>query len=355
MIPINIYDFETIARDKLTQMAYDYYRSGSHDEITLSENCEAFKRIFLKYRILIDVSKRDLSTEVLGQNISMPLLIAPTAFHKMAHPDGEVATAKAAGDAGTIMILSTLSNSDVEDVVKATDGPVWFQLYVYKDREVTKELVERITKAGCKALVLTVDAPMLGTRERDVRNRFNLPEGLSVKNLLPLNKDKLPVMDDSGLAGYVQKHLDPSLSWKDIEWLRSITNLPIILKGIACKEDAALSVLHGANGIVVSNHGGRQLDTCRATIDVLPEVSDTVNGKIEILLDGGIRRGTDILKAVALGAKAVLIGRPVLWGLVADGHAGVSSVLSIFKKEFDIAMALCGCDSVKKITKELVC
>ncbi|HMQ68954.1 MAG TPA: alpha-hydroxy acid oxidase [Ignavibacteria bacterium] len=354
MIPINIYDFEIIARDKLTQMAYDYYRSGSHDEITLSENIEAFKRIFLKYRVLIDVSKRDLSTEVLGQKISMPLIIAPTAFHKMAHPDGEVATAKAAGAAGTIMILSTLSNSDVEDVVKATPGPVWFQLYVYKDRAVTKELVERITKAGCKALVLTVDAPVLGTRERDVRNKFNLPEGLSVKNLLPLNKDKLPVIDDSGLAGYVQNHLDPSLSWKDIEWLKSITNLPVIIKGIACKEDAALAVLHGADGIVVSNHGGRQLDTSRATIDVLPEVSDTVNGKIEILLDGGIRRGTDILKAVALGAKAVLTGRPVLWGLGADGQAGVSAVLEIFRNELDIAMALSGCDSVKKISKDLI-
>jgi 4-hydroxymandelate oxidase len=354
VIPINISDFEIIARDKLTQMAYDYYRSGSHDEITLSENTEAYKRIFLKYRVLIDVSSRDLSTEVLGQKISMPLIIAPTAFHKMAHPDGEIATAKAAGDAGTIMILSTLSNSDVEDVVKATSGPVWFQLYVYKDREVTRELVERITKAGCKALVLTVDAPVLGTRERDVRNRFTLPEGLTVKNLLPLNKDKLPEVDDSGLTGYVNKYLDPSLSWKDIEWLKSITSLPIIIKGIACKEDAALSVIHGADGIVVSNHGGRQLDTSRATIDVLPEISETVNGEIEILLDGGIRRGTDMIKAVALGAKAVLIGRPVLWGLASDGQAGVLSVLNILKKEFDIAMALCGCDSVKKISKDLI-
>ena len=354
MIPINISDFEIIARDKLTQMAYDYYRSGSHDEITLSENTEAYKRIFLKYRVLIDVSSRDLSTEVLGQKISMPLIIAPTAFHKMAHPDGEIATAKAAGDAGTIMILSTLSNSDVEDVVKATSGPVWFQLYVYKDREVTRELVERITKAGCKALVLTVDAPVLGTRERDVRNRFTLPEGLTVKNLLPLNKDKLPEVDDSGLTGYVNKYLDPSLSWKDIEWLKSITSLPIIIKGISCKEDAALSVIHGADGIVVSNHGGRQLDTSRATIDVLPEISETVNGEIEILLDGGIRRGTDMIKAVALGAKAVLIGRPVLWGLASDGQAGVLSVLNILKKEFDIAMALCGCDSVKKISKDLI-
>lgn len=354
MIPVNISDFEIIAREKLSQMAYDYYRSGSHDEITLSENSEAYKRIFLKYRVLVNVSNRDLTTEVLGQKISMPLIIAPTAFHKMAHPEGEVATAKAAGNAGTIMTLSTLSNSEVEDVVKATSGPVWFQLYVYKDREVTRELVERITKAGCKALVLTVDAPVLGTRERDVRNRFTLPEGLSVKNLLPLNKDKLPEVDDSGLTGYVNKYLDPSLSWKDIEWLKSITNLPIIIKGISCKEDAALAVIHGADGIVVSNHGGRQLDTSRATIDVLPEISETVNGKIEILLDGGIRRGTDIVKAVALGAKAVLIGRPVLWGLASDGQAGVSAVLEIFRKELDIAMALCGCDSVKKISKDLI-
>lgn len=351
---VNITDYEKLAKEKLTQMAYDYYSSGANDEITLRENIDAYKRIFLKYRVLVDVSNIDMSTEVLGQKISMPLMIAPTAFHKMAHADGETAVAKAAGNAGTIMILSTLSNSDVEDVVKASSGPVWFQLYVYKDREVTKDLVKRAEKAGCKAIVLTVDAPFLGTRERDVRNNFNLPEGLSVKNLLPVKKDKLPESGDSNLSGYVQKYLDPSLSWKDVEWLRSITNLPVLIKGIACKEDALIAVEHGAAGIVVSNHGGRQLDTCRATIDVLPEVADAVQGKTEILIDGGIRRGTDILKAVALGAKAVLIGRPVIWGLTADGENGVKSVLGIFRKEFHLAMALCGCDSVDKIKRELI-
>ncbi len=351
---VNISDFENLAKEKLTQMAYDYYSSGANDEITLRENIDAYKRIFLKYRVLVDVSRIDMSTEVLGQKISMPLIIAPTAFHKMAHADGEAAVAKAAGSAGTIMILSTLSNTDVEEVVNATSGPVWFQLYVYKDREVTKELVRRAEVAGCRAIVLTVDAPFLGTRERDVRNNFTLPDGLSVKNLLPVNKGDLPESNESNLSGYVQEHLDPSLSWKDIAWLRSITELPVLIKGISCKEDALIAVEHGAAGIVVSNHGGRQLDTCRATIDVLPEVADAVQGKTEILIDGGIRRGTDILKAVALGAKAVLIGRPVIWGLTADGENGVKSVLGIFRKEFHLAMALCGCDSVDKINREYI-
>jgi 4-hydroxymandelate oxidase len=354
MQPVNIADFEMIARETLSQMAYDYYSSGANDEITLRENCDAFKRICLKYRVLVDVSKRDLSVEIFGQKISMPVMIAPTAFHKLAHPEGEVAVARAANAADTIMILSTLSNSDIEDVVNASIKPVWFQLYVYKDRKVTEELIKRAEEAGCKALVLTVDAPILGSRERDLRNKFNLPEGLSVKNLLPASKDKFPESDDSGLTIYVQKFLDPSLSWKDIDWLKSVTKLPLIIKGIACKEDSLLSLQHGADGIVVSNHGGRQLDTCRATIDVLPEVADAVQGKMEILIDGGVRRGTDILKALALGAKAVLIGRPIIWGLAADGENGVRSVLEIFRKELDLAMALCGCDSVGKITRELV-
>jgi isopentenyl diphosphate isomerase/L-lactate dehydrogenase-like FMN-dependent dehydrogenase len=348
---VNISDFENLAKEKLTQMAYDYYSSGANDEITLRENIDAYKRIFLKYRILVDVNKLDMSTEVLGHKISMPVMIAPTAFHKLAHTEGEVAVSKAAGAAGTIMILSTLSNSDVEEVVKASTGPVWFQLYVYKDREVTKELVRRAEDAGCKAIVLTVDAPYLGTRERDVRNKFTLPDGLSVKNLLPVKKGKLPESNESNLSGYVQEHLDPSLSWKDVAWLKSITKLPVLIKGISCKEDALLAVDHGVEGIVVSNHGGRQLDTCRATIDVLPEVAEAVQGKTEILMDGGIRRGTDIFKAVAFGAKAILIGRPVIWGLAVDGENGVKSVLQILRNELHLAMALCGCDSVNKISR----
>ncbi|MEO8665947.1 MAG: alpha-hydroxy acid oxidase, partial [Ignavibacteria bacterium] len=283
--------------------------------------------------------------------------IAPTAFHKMAHSEGEAAVAKAAGDAGTIMIVSTLSNTGIEDVVKASDeknGTVWFQLYVYKDRDATRDLIKRAVAAGCKAIVLTVDAPFLGTRERDVRNKFSLPAGLSVSNLIPASKENLPEKNTSGITSYFAEYLDPSLSWKDIEWIRSVTSLPLIIKGIACAEDAVLAAEHGIDGIVVSNHGGRQLDTCRATIDVLPEVADAVQGKIEILLDGGIRRGTDVIKAIALGAKAVLVGRPVIWGLAVGGQNGVSEVLEILRRETDLAMALCGCDSVNKILRELI-
>ncbi|MDQ3194588.1 MAG: alpha-hydroxy-acid oxidizing protein, partial [Bacteroidota bacterium] len=271
MTPVTISDLEVLAIEKLSQMAYDYYSSGANDEITLKENCDAYKRIFLKYRVLVDVSSRDLSTEVLGQKISMPVMIAPTAFHKMAHPEGEVAVAKAAGAAGTIMVVSTLSNTDIEDVVNAAgekNGKVWFQLYVYKDREATSDLIKRVDNAGCKAIVLTVDAPYLGTRERDVRNKFNLPVGLSVRNLIPSLKENLPEKNTSGITSYFADYLDPSLSWKDIEWIRSITTLPLFIKGIACSEDALLALKHGADGIIVSNHGGRQLDTCRATIDV---------------------------------------------------------------------------------------
>jgi 4-hydroxymandelate oxidase len=273
----------------------------------------------------------------------------------MADPSGEIGITKACSSEGIINILSTLSTTAVEEVVKASATPVWFQLYVYKDRGATKELVQRVISAGCKALVVTVDAPLLGKRERDVRNKFVLPDGIRVKNmsaaLTGANKNE----EDSELAGYFASELDPSLKWKDVEWFRSIAgNLPVILKGITCGEDAGLAVEHGVDGIIVSNHGGRQLDTCRATIDILPEVIVAAEGKIEILIDGGIRRGTDIIKALALGAKAVLLGRPMLWGLAIDGENGARKVLQILKKEFDLAMALCGCRCVKEISRELI-
>ncbi|MBK8981529.1 MAG: alpha-hydroxy-acid oxidizing protein [Ignavibacteria bacterium] len=353
--PITISDIEIIAKEKLHPHAFDYYSSGADDEITLKENCNAFNKIFLKYRVLVDVSKRDMSATVLGHKTSVPFLIAPTAFHKMAYPDGEIATAKAAGKAGTVMILSTLSNSTVEEVTEAASGPVWFQLYVFKDREITRDLIKRAEAACVKAIVITVDAPLLGQRVRDVKNKFDLPSGLTVKNLEKYFKEDLIVnKNDSGLASYVKENLDASLNWKDISWIRSVTKLPLILKGIACREDAILAAEHNVEGIVVSNHGGRQLDTCRATIDVLPEVADAVKGKTEIYLDGGIRRGTDILKSIALGADAVLIGRPVIWGLAYNGENGVTDALNILRKELDLAMALCGCADLKNITKDII-
>lgn len=351
---LNLNDFEVFARDKISESAYDYFRGGADDEITLLENSSAYKNIFLKYRVLRDVSNVDTSASFLGIKLSMPVLIAPTAFHKLAHPEGEIAVSKAASSEGIIMILSTLSNSDMEDVVNENDKMVMFQLYVYKDREITRELIQRAESAGMKAIVLTVDTPYIGKREKDIRNRFTLPEHLSVKNLLPVSKDKFPVVDNSGLAGYVSSHLDPSLSWKDIDWIKSVSKLPLVIKGIGCSEDALLSVENGADGIVVSNHGGRQLDTCRATIDVLPEIAESVSDKIEILIDGGIRKGTDVIKALALGAKAVLIGRPVIWGLAYDGEKGVKDVLNILRNEITLAMALCGVDKVKNINNELI-
>jgi len=357
---VSLFDFERAAAARLTKSALDYYASGAHDEITLRRNRQAFEQLAVHYRVLVDVSERDLSTRVLaaqggGHALSLPVMVAPTAFHRMAHPDGELATVRAAGAAGTIMILSTLSNTRVEEVVEAASGPVWFQLYVYRDREATKGLVERAEAAGCRALVLTVDAPRLGVRERDVRNRFELPEGLSVVNMLAEGKGAVvaPKMD-SGLAAYFASLIDPSLTFDDLEWLASITDLPVIVKGVVRGDDARRAVDHGACGVVVSNHGGRQLDTSPATIDVLPEVVEAIDGRAEVFVDGGVRRGTDVLKAVALGAKAVLVGRPVLWGLACDGQAGVERVLDLLRAELDLAMTLAGAPTLADVGRDLV-
>lgn len=355
MDAVNVFDLEAQALDLLDAPARDYYASGAHDEITLRENRAAFDRLRLHYRVLVDVSTRDASTSVLGTRIAMPLLVAPTAFHCMAHDDGELATVRAAGARGTIMILSTLSNTAVEEVVAAASGPVWFQLYIYKDRSATQGLVRRAEAAGCQALVLTVDAPLLGTRERDVRNRFHLPVGLHVQNMLPEGMGNLPAKAaESGLAAYFAELIDQAITFRDLEWLASITQLPVLVKGVVRGDDAARAVAHGAAGIIVSNHGGRQLDTSPATIDVLPEIAAAVGGRAEILLDGGVRRGTDVMKALARGARAVLVGRPMLWGLACDGQAGAERVLEILTDEFDVAMALAGCPDVAAITPDLV-
>ncbi|HWN66332.1 MAG TPA: alpha-hydroxy acid oxidase [Haliangium sp.] len=350
METVNVMDFERVARERLSPLAWDYYASGANDEITLRENRAAFDRLAIHYKVLVDVSARSPGTRVLGHDVSMPLLLAPTAFHRLAHPDGELATARAAGAAGTIMILSTLSNTRIEDVVAAASGPVWFQLYVYRDRRVTQALVERVEAAGCQGLVLTVDAPLLGRRERDVRNRFHLPEGLMLENMLPVGLEDLPPgVQDSGLAAYFAALLDPALSWADVAWLRSITRLPLVIKGIVRPDDALRAVDCGASAVMVSNHGGRQLDTSPATIDVLPAIVEAVGARAEILLDGGVRRGTDVLKAVALGARAVAIGRPVLWGLAAGGEQALGRMLGLLRDEIDLALALCGCTSMAEV------
>ena len=352
---LNLAELEAIARARLPQMAWDYYASGSDDELCVRRNCEAFGKILLHYRVLRDVSRRDPSTTVLGQKVAMPILVAPTAFHRLAHEDGELASVRGAGDAGTAFVLSTLSNTPIEDVVAAASGPVWFQLYVYRDRGATEALVRRVEAAGARALVLTVDAPLLGRRERDVKNRFALPAGLEIANLHAAGYARMPpASGDSGLAAYVAELLDPALTWDAIGWLRSVTKLPVVVKGIVRADDARRAVAAGAAGIVVSNHGGRQLDASPATIEVLARVVDAVAGGAEVLLDGGVRRGTDVVKALALGARAVLVGRPVLWGLAAGGRAGVAAALAMLRRELDLAMALCGCADIASIDRELV-
>ncbi|KAJ7981969.1 Peroxisomal (S)-2-hydroxy-acid oxidase [Quillaja saponaria] len=321
----NVSEYEAIAKQKLPKMVFDYYASGAEDQWTLQENRNAFSRILFRPRILIDVSKIDMATTVLGFKISMPIMIAPTAMQKMAHPEGEYATARAASSAGTIM--------------------------VYKNRNVVAQLVRRAERAGFKAIALTVDTPRLGRREADIKNRFTLPPFLTLKNFEGLDLGKMDKADDSGLASYVAGQIDRTLSWQDVKWLQTITKLPILVKGVLTAEDASLAVQAGADGIIVSNHGARQLDYVPATIQALEEVVKAAQGRVPVFLDGGVRRGTDVFKALALGASGIFIGRPVVFSLAAEGEAGVRKVLQMLREEFELTMALSGCRSLKEITR----
>jgi isopentenyl diphosphate isomerase/L-lactate dehydrogenase-like FMN-dependent dehydrogenase len=351
----NLGELEALARELLPQMTYDYYASGANDETTLRENRTAYERIALLPRMLVGVDATDMTTTVLGEHVSMPILIAPIALEGLAHPEGEIATVKAAGMAQTLMTLATLSTSSIEDAMAVASGPIWFQLYVFKDRDISAALVKRAEVAGCKAIVLTVDVPMLGKRERGMRTPLMLPEHLSVKNLWSAGLQGVPKgVTDSGLAPYLASLFDSALTWKDLEWLAGITKLPILVKGILRSDDALRAIKYGASGLIVSNHGGRQLDTTPATISVLPEIVDAVAGAVEVYVDGGIRRGTDVLKAVAYGARAVLVGRPILWGLAVGGEAGVKFVLEMLRQEFSLAMALSGCPRLASVTRDLV-
>ena len=350
-------------------MALDYYASGAGEEVTLRSNRTAFEAIELRPRVLVDVSRRDLTTRVLDRDWAMPVAIAPMAFQCLADPLGELATAKAAARFGTAMVLSTLSTPRLEDVAIASrsvtpspeasipnfGSPLWFQLYVHRDRTLTERLVERAQEAGYEALCVTVDAPILGTRKRDRKNQFCLPDGMTLANLVSLSDLSIAHTEgESGLFAYFAEQLDPSLTWSDLEWLRSLTSLPVVVKGILRGDDAKRALDCGIRGIVVSNHGGRQLDGAIASLDALPEVVDAVGDWVDVLVDGGIRQGTDVLKALALGAKAVLLGRPILWGLAVDGEAGAGRVLELLRAELDVAMALSGCPSLEAIDRSLV-
>ena len=351
----NLLELEDMARTKVPRATFDYIAGGAEDEVSLRRNREAFGRWALRPRILRDVSKRDTKTVLLGERVSMPVCVAPTSFHALVHPDGEVATARGTAAAETILIASTISTKPLEEIAAAADAPRWFQLYVYKDRAVTEGLVNRAVRVGYQALCLTADTPVLGRRERDERNAFTLPPGFGIANLKPAGLDGMPdVAQGSAFAQYVTDLLDSSLTWDDVDWLKSISPLPLVIKGIMTAEDAVLAVDHGIAGIVVSNHGGRQLDSTLGSLDALPEVVGAVRGRIEVYLDGGIRRGTDVSKALALGAKAVFVGRPVLWGLALGGADGVRAVLDELRTELDTAMALAGRATVKDIDSSLV-
>ena len=353
-ILLNVNDYEAAARARLPRSVFDYYAGGAQDELTLAENRAAWQRLKLYYRVLAGVGECDLATSVLGRPVSMPILVGPTAFQKMACDAGEIATARAARRAGTLYVLSSLSTTPMEAVFAAAASPRWFQLYVYRDRALTRELIERAEAAGAEALMFTVDSPILGRRERDVRNSFRLPPGLSVANAFGAGKGAFPEVPGSGLAAYVAEHFDPTLSWAHLERICAATSLPVVVKGVCRADDARRALEHGVRAVAVSNHGGRQLDTAPATAEILAPIAEAVDGRCEVYVDGGIRRGSDVLKALALGARAVFLGRPVLWGLAAGGEEGAAAVLELLRGELSEAMALAGCTGIADIARGLL-
>ncbi|PSS18126.1 Peroxisomal (S)-2-hydroxy-acid oxidase [Actinidia chinensis var. chinensis] len=349
--PVNIKEFQELARKSLPKMYFDFINGGAEDQHTLRENVAAFRSITMRPRILVDVSRIDMSTTILGYHTSSPIMIGPTSMHKFAHPEGEIATARAAAACNTIMVLSCSSACSVEEVASSCNALRFFQLYVYKRRDITAVLVQRAEANGFKAIVLTVDTPRIGRREADIKNRMIAPR---LKNLEGLLSVEVASDKGSNLEAFTAATLDPSLCWKDIEWLRSVTSLPILIKGVLTPQDAIKAVEAGIAGIVVSNHGGRQLDYSPASITVLEQVVHAVGGKIPVLFDGGIRRGTDVFKALALGAQAVMVGRPIIFGLAAKGEHGVRRVIEMLKDELELTMALSGCPTVKDITRNHV-
>ena len=353
---LNLDSLEARARERLDPMLFDYIAGGSGDEWTLRENRAAWSRVQILPRVLRGAGTRDQRTTVLGTPVSFPVLVPPMGFHGLCHEDAELATARATAAAGTIFVASTVSNRSLEAIAAACDGPRWFQLYVYRDRAVTRDLVQRAAAAGYSALCLTVDTPLAGQRERDHRNRLRMPAHLGLENFPAAHAERHKSGSEGGsaLARYIADMWDANLTWDDVEWLRSISPLPVVIKGVLAPDDAVLAVEHGAAALVVSNHGGRQLDGAPAPVTVLARIADVVAGRIEVLVDGGVRRGTDVLRALALGARAVLVGRPVLWGLTLDGESGVTAVLDHLRREIDLAMALAGCSTVNDIGRSLV-
>ncbi len=333
---INLFDLEPLAAERMTTMAYEYVASGAADELTVRWNRQALDAIKLNPRVLVDVSRLDTRVSLFGQELPHPILVAPTAYHKIMHPDGELATARGAGAASAIYVISSFTTTTLEEITRVATQPLWFQLYIRDNRDFTKALIQHAETQGCRALCITVDTPVLGARNRQQRVGFAMPDGITT----PLMPGMIP--------------LSTSLSWKDIEWIQSFAKVPVLLKGILNPDDAEIAVQSGVSGIIVSNHSGRNLDTVPATIEALPCIAQRVNKRVPILMDGGIRRGTDVLKAIALGADAVLVGKPICFGLACGGAEGVTKVLNILREELELAMILTGRTTLAEIDESVI-
>jgi isopentenyl diphosphate isomerase/L-lactate dehydrogenase-like FMN-dependent dehydrogenase len=348
---VNVADFEHAAAERLDPGVAGYFFGGAGDEVTLAENVAAWRHWRLRPRMLAGHGEWTTRAEVLGAEASMPILVAPVAYQRLVDPEGEVAMARAAAAAGTVICLSTLATAPPAEIAAAApDGRRWFQLYCFRDEGVTRALLDEAVESGFEAVVVTVDAPRGGRRERDLRTGFKIPEGLGVPSVqAALGSERAVTIEETFAL------MDPGLSWADLEKLASGCDVPVLVKGVVTGEDAALAIEHGAAGVVLSNHGGRQLDCCVATAEALPEVVDAVGGRAAVLVDGGLRRGTDVAISLALGADAVLVGRPALWGLAAGGEAGAHRVLELLRDELELALALCGCSSPAELGRAHVC
>jgi 4-hydroxymandelate oxidase len=349
--PVNLHELQPLARERLTEQAYAYLTGGSGDEHSLRWNTEAWSRIRLAPRFLVDVSAIDSGLTLLGHHLAAPIMLAPTAAHALFHPEGELATVRGAAAAETLVIVSTLATVDVQEVGAAAAGPWWFQVYVQRDRGFTQDLARRAVDAGASALMLTVDLPVLGARDTDRRNSLGLPPGIEYANLrgLDLVADELPPE-----RRVYNPHLDPSVTWDDLDWLASLVEVPVLVKGILRPDDARRAVDHGAAAVVVSNHGARNLDTVPPTAEALPRIVAEVGDEVPVLVDGGVRRGTDVAKALMLGATAVLVGRPYVWGLAVYGADGVKLVVDLLRTELEMAMGLLGAPTLADLTPDLV-
>ncbi len=371
---VNIDELRTRARKRLPRAVFDFIDGAAEDEVTLRRNRAAFDRYAVIPRLGLDVSNVDLATTVLGQSLAAPLILAPTGLCGMATSRGEIPAGRAAVEAGIVFVVSCMSSVLLEEVPAEAPGDHWFQLYVWRDREITRGLVERAQAAGYKALVVTLDTQVLGRRERDVRNGATIPPRITLRNAIDTLRrprwlwsiargprvqfanvvaaNPATALSPFALSPLVNSLFDPTVTWQDLEWVRAIWKGPLAVKGVMCGADARLAVEHGADAVIVSNHGGRQLDSAPASLDALPEVVEAVGSLAEVIFDSGVRRGTDMAKALALGARACMVGRPYLYGLAVGGQAGVASVIEILSSELRRTMALMGCTGLSELTRE---